>query len=702
MLHKLNKGELLNSKKSLNLKKINILFSAFINLLAIQSMAEQDPHSHHEVQKIMVFGGINESSLFESVPTVSILSGDRLTKRLGVSLGETLSHEVGVSSSSYGPAASRPIIRGLDGDRIRILQNSLGILDASGASQDHAVSLDPLLMDKIEIVRGPLSLLYGSNALGGVVNILTNRTHDAYENGFSGAVYSNLSSVDNGKSISVKADLGANNFMFHADAAIRDSQDLNINGFARSKQRRMDSPLPLNEEPRNKLPNSQSQSASAALGGTYFFKKGHISTSASTYLSDYGVIAEPDVTISMNQSRFDLVGELKDIGFLKAIRLKSAQSIYKHKEMEGSETGTIFKNNGNETRLEFVQKSTENMSGLFGLQTNVFNFSALGDEAFLPETQNLALALFAYEDFVVNSKSKFNLGARAESNSVTAIPSGSFLNDEKKEFFLKSIALGHLYSLNSKFKISTQVGYNERAPNYQELFANGAHMATFNYEIGDQNLGKEDALSLDVSLRFNQNNFSAMLNVFGQKFNNYITLNPTGNFDDTDESGTAGDSMEDLPIYNTLSKAAEIYGIEFDGRIESVLNQVKGKTDLYVKADYLRGRNTEDNSNLPRMTPPRASIGVTHSLGAFSNDLEIQNVFKQTQVAANETTTDGYTQINFNMSYKTNKVKNFEQLTYFLKANNIFNVEARNHNSILKDIAQLGGRNISLGVRAYF
>lgn len=171
-----------------------------------QTAMEQDPHVHHEIQKIKVLEGQQKNSLSDTITATSVISGDELMKKRGVSLGETLNQEVGVSSTSYGPAASRPIIRGLGGDRVRILQNGLGILDASGASQYHAISLDPLSMDKIEIIRGPLSLLYGSSALGDVINILTNRTHEQMEKGFSAAADTQVNSVDNSKTLSMKAD----------------------------------------------------------------------------------------------------------------------------------------------------------------------------------------------------------------------------------------------------------------------------------------------------------------------------------------------------------------------------------------------------------------------------------------------------------------------------------------------------------------
>lgn len=675
------------------------LFMCFVAMSVSEQLYAQDNPDHHQSTKILVLGEYDKSTLFEEVQNVTSLSGDKLLKVRATSLGETLKNEVGITSTSYGPSASRPVIRGLDGDRIRILQNGLGVLDASGASQDHAVPIDPLLMEGVEIVRGPLSLLYGSSAIGGVVNVLTNRTHTQYEDGFHGAADSQLSSVDNGKTIGFKGDYGVSNFMFHVDGNFRDTQDIKINGFARSERLRALDPIPVDQEVRDKQVNSANQTRSAAVGTTYIKGDKLLGVSVSSYSSDYGVVAEPEVQIEMEQSRFDLVGELNNVSFAKAIRLKSAQSVYQHHEVESGEVGTVFKNNGNETRLEIVQVKSQNLSGVYGVQSNIFNFSALGDEAFLPETQNSAQALFVFEELQLDN-SKINFGLRGESNRIKPKGNANFPVTDDKSFFLGSAALGYLYTYTPEWSVSTQLSYNERAPNYQELYANGAHVATFTYQVGDENLKKETANALEVSLRHKKDSFYSTLTVFGQKFNDYIALSPTGAFDDTDESGTPGDSADDLPVFNYLSQNAEIYGIELDSRLESAFQVINGKTDIYVKGDYLRGKNTTSGGNLPRMTPPRASIGLTHTYNQLISDIEFQHVFEQTKTATNELPTDDYSQVNLGFVYKYNW--SHQQVSFFARANNIFNVEARNHVSILKDLSQLGGRNYTAGIRAYF
>lgn len=680
-----------------SIKRLKLTLMICIHIVTTNALA--DSETSHVADKIMVFGHDESSSLYDMVPSVTKLSGDKLLQVRATSLGDTLKNEVGIASSSYGPSAGRPVIRGLDGDRIRILQNGIGVLDASGASQDHAIPIDPLMMDSVEIVRGPLSLLYGSSALGGVVNILTNRTHSDFQDGFHGAVDSQLSSMDNGKTIGTKIDYGKNRWMFHVDGNYRKTQDLKINGFARSARKRELDPLPLDQETRDHLTNSANETQSGAVGTTYVGDENIIGVSASIFANEYGVVADPQTRIKMEQSRFDLASEWKNWQLFKTIRLKSAQSIYKHREIENGIIGTLFKNNGNETRLEFVQHKAGALSGLVGFQSNIFRFSALGDEAFLPETLNSAQALFAFEEFSFD-KDKINIGARAEGQHIRPYADSKFTLQQSRSFFLGSLALGYLHNLNASWSVSSQISYNERAPNYQELFASGAHMATFTYQVGNSNLSKEKAQALDLSLRYQTDKVRFAMSAFGQKFHDYIFLAPTGTFDDTNNSGIAGDSSDDLPIYNYTSKNAFLYGLELDFHYNDILQTFSGRTDIYIKADYLRGRNVTDHTNLPRITPPRTTLGLSYSYGDCIYDLELQRVFAQNIVAPNELPTDGYNQVNLGAIYKY--TVGLQQLSFFARVNNLFNVEARNHVSILKDISQLGGRNFSAGIRAYF
>jgi iron complex outermembrane recepter protein len=659
-------------------------------------------HKHQEKgahpQKIFVLGNYHSSSILDTIPTVSTLEGEALIRRRNTSLGETLKNEVGITSTGYGPTASRPVIRGMDGDRIRILQNGIGVLDASGASQDHAVPLDPISAESIEVVRGPITLLYGSSAVGGVVNVTNSRIHEEYTDGFSGVVDAQGSSVNNGKALAAKGDFGVGqHFMFHLDGSFNKTDDLKAPGFAHSKNLRTSTPS--TPEPRDKVPNSASEINTVAGGVTYTSDKGYLGVSASTFDNHYGVVVEEQVAIVMKQQRYDIAGELRDVGMFKAVRLKSALSIYKHVEVEEGAPGTTFKNTGNETRLELVQKEQGNLSGILGLQMNTFDFSALGEEAFLPKTKNLSSAVFAFEELDLKPF-KWNFGGRGEFSHVKSVADAKFTNADTKSFATQSLSTGLLYSITETLSTALNLSYNERAPNYQELFAGGAHLATFTYQQGDVNLKKESSMAAEVSLRHQSQGLTGSLNFFGQRFNHYIALTPTGQFDDTDGSGTAGDSTEDLPIYSYLAQEANIYGTELDLHIGIPNAALPGSLTLQVKGDYLRGKNRVTGANLPRMTPPRASVGFLHKYNKLTTDAELQQVFQQTKTAPNETSTDAYLLTNAGLSYKMGNGNS--EISVFGRVNNIFNVEARNHVSFLKDYTQVGGRNMVVGVRGYF
>jgi iron complex outermembrane recepter protein len=278
--------------------------SAWSHELPAESVEETPPQTNAHYKPILVIGNDQTSSIYDLVPTVSTLEGDNLVRKRTTSLGETLRNEVGVNSSGYGPTASRPVIRGLEGDRIRILQNGIGVLDASGASQDHAVPVDPLSADSIEIVRGPLTLLYGSSAVGGVVNVTNSRIHDEYTEGFNGAVDVQGSSVNSGKSFAAKTDYGIGGWMLHFDGSFNKTDNVKVPGYTRTPQLRLTDPQ--TPEPKDKLPNSSSEIAAAAVGATYLSKQGHLGFSFSTFKNNYGVVVEPDTRVDMHQHRFDV------------------------------------------------------------------------------------------------------------------------------------------------------------------------------------------------------------------------------------------------------------------------------------------------------------------------------------------------------------------------------------------------------------
>ncbi len=427
------------------------IFALFFAIFGFTSFAfgADSPGSEYRLPEISVLGGAMGGSAFDALPSVSKTAGQKLEKKKKSTLGETLSNEAGVSSTFFGPNSSRPVIRGLDGDRIRILENGIGLLDASGASPDHAVSIDPLLIESVEILRGPSALLYGSTATGGVVNIKTNRIAETPLTEGITEVRAGASSVDAGRTIGALSRYRLGDFVLHVDASYRKSDDYSVPAFARTAAERAESPQDPEEFKR--VTNSGNKALQGAIGVSRPFRDGHIGMAVSGYQSEYGTVQEKEVTIDMDRVRVDASGELRRFGFLDSIRFKSAFTKYEHTEHEGDEVETIFGNRGIESRVDAKVDSL-----FFGLQHQYFKLSASGKGAFLPTTRNSSLGVFALKEAKWGRFTP-SAGIRLESNGVASEQSSNadFNPAESKNFFAPSASLGVQYQI-PKAESSTQ------------------------------------------------------------------------------------------------------------------------------------------------------------------------------------------------------------------------------------------------------
>lgn len=685
------------------------LILLFSFAIAPNIFAQNQQSTPTTLPEIQVLGDLPGKSKFDYVPSIGELSGAQLERKKQTSLGETLATEVGISSSQFGPNASRPVIRGMDGERIRVLNNGLGVLDASAASPDHAVSLDPLTIERIEIVRGPSALLYGSSAVGGVVNVISNRILETSLEGFDGKADLKSTSVDQGVAGALGVNYGVGPWTFHIDGASKDLNDYKIPSFARTTERKATSPQDEDlVDDYKTVPNSSSKTSNSAFGTSYVFDKGFAGLSYSTYDSNYGTVIEQGVRIKLKQDRWDAAFAIKDLGWIRSIRFKDSYSTYKHEEIENNDVGAIFKNNGNEARLELAHIPIGAWSGIFGLQNNQFKFSAIGDESFLPETNNQNLAAFIYEEAKFGPWTP-SVGVRMDTYTIKA--SETFVDVDTnnsgeasrggpgltKNFSGTSLSLGTIYSLNSTHSIAANLAYTERAPNYQELFANGPHLATGAFERGNLNLHKEKSQSAELSYRFKQASTNALFGVFVQDFKEYIALSPKigGGFD---PDGTPGN--RDLTLYQYEAVNAQFYGSEFE--LQHTFNELipKGKLEVEFKVDIVKARNKTASSNLPRITPMRETLSANYKSDQYSVDIEIQRAEKQTDLAPNETETPSFNLVNIGTEIPVSFNNSLIEL--YGRVNNVFNTEARNHVSFLKDIAPFPGRNFIVGARASF
>ncbi len=626
----------------------------------------------------------------ELTQPVMVLSGDELLQKSQPTIGETLSNELGIRSTYFGPNASRPVIRGLDGDQIQILQNGVSNLDASANSVDHNVSIDPLSVERIEVVRGPAALLYGSKAVGGVVNVIDNRIPDEpIAEKVTGAVDGRYNSANKERSSSLLLEGGLGSYAWHINGFKRLTDDIKIPGFARSKSLRNQEPLGSGEEEvKNKLSNSQSNSEGGSVGVSKFFKKGYFGVALTGYESNYGTVAEPDVTIDMKQQRLDLAGSYKDpLQSIKEVKYKLGLSNYKHIEFEGREAGSTFKNRGYDSRVEVVHNKLGLFEGAIGLQSGASDFSAFGEEAFLPPTTTNTNSAFIFEEIPMGNV-RFQLGGRVDYQTLKADAAPSFVADSRNDL-TGSGSAGFVYRPIKDYAIAFSGSYTERAPNSQELFANGPHVATNNFEAGNRNLKVQKSTGFDLSFRKEKGPLTGEINFFYSRFRNFITLVADGT--DDLESG--------LPVFNYLNIEAEFYGAEAKTNF-LVYDANAHKLNFELRSDYVAAKNTTTNQPLPRIAPLRTGGSAIYRYQKIGLRLDADYTFAQNEVAQFERATDGYTMFNASTDYLIN-VGNTSS-TLYLKATNLLNEEARNHTSFLKDSAPLAGRSIMIGVRSAF
>lgn len=643
--------------------------------------------------------------LFEQTQSVTVLTGEELEIRLEPTIGETLNREPGISSTYFGPGASRPVIRGLGEDRIRVLQNGVTTIDVSNVSPDHAVSAEPLTIKTIDVVRGPATLLYGPNTVGGVVNLIDNRIPtEPLQRKLMGKADARFSSAEEQRSGAGLVEFQLGRVIVHLDGFKRATEDIEIPSFARSERLRRLQPLPEGErEPRGTLPNSAGESEGGAAGASYVWEGGYVGAAYSVFDSNYGTVAEPDVTIDLEQRRWDVRGAFnKPFTPIKAINYKWSRSEYTHTEFEGPEVGTVFDVEGYDGRLEVLHENLGAFEGGVGYQTQQTDFSALGDEAFLPPVETETHAAFLFEEIAIEPV-RLQFGARYDHQGNERLANEMFGPALTRDFDAFSGSAGIVYTPVDPYVIAFSLAYTQRPPTYVELFANGPHVATNSFEVGDPDLGKEQSLAFDLSLRKTTGRITGSVSLFYNRFSDFITAEPTGEFSEGEEE------EEGLPVFAYRSADADFIGGELEAivhitehpRSETETTHSPHNLHVELKADYVRAQNEATDRSLPRITPFRTSAAVVYGWhDRFRARLEGQYAHEQNRTAAFELPTDSYFLLNVSMSYRL-PVRSAEFEVY-VKATNLTNEEARLHTSFLKDIAPLAGRGALLGLRASF
>lgn len=680
---------------------------------AAPALAQQTTHDHrqddyHErpTEDIIVTAALPVARV-DALSGVAVLKGPELIAAIRPSIGDTLVHTPGVSASSFGPSASRPILRGLEGERVRVLTNGIGSIDVSNTSADHATVVNPLLAERIEVLRGPQSLLYGSSAIGGVVNVIDRRIPNAVpdEPVHFGAL-AGYGSAANERSVSASADVRlGGGWVLHTDGSYSKSDDLRIGDYALTPALRsqalasslLPNPDPAidfaeNAEVRGTLPNTAARTWTGAVGAAYIGTGGSIGVAYSHYDSLYGVPVrfateigqeQEGPRLQLKQDRIDARAEITPHGALiDKIAFRFGFADYTHFELEeDGSVGTAFYNQGMEGRLEVIQAKRGGWQGVTGAQFAIRDFNVVGDEAFLPRNSSRQLGLFTLQQWELGAV-KLEAGGRYENSRATALPDAGqpqFFGGERT-FDAFSFSGGAAYTFRPDWKIGLNVSRTERAPAAEELFANGPHAGTEAFEIGNPNLQKERASSVEAILRGSGPGYSIEASAYHTWFSGFIYQAETGAIEDG------------LPVYQIGQAPARYYGFEVQGQVD-VARFGDWKLSADALADYVHA-TIESYGPAPRIPPLRLLGGLTLNSPAWDLRGEVEHVTAQNRAAPLETSTPGYTTVNLEATWRPwGKAR---PLSLTLAANNLFDVDARRHASFLKDYAPLAGRDIRL------
>ncbi len=670
---------------------MKVLKRSVVATAVLLVISNQASFAHQTLDAVVVTANPLGSDINDLVAPVSVLRGDELAKKQSSTLGETLNHLPGISSTNFGPNSSRPVIRGLDGDRVRIMNNGGASLDVSSLSADHAVAIDPLLVEQIEVVRGPAALQYGGSAIGGAVNIIDNRIPRSPINGVDGRAEFRAGGPEMERAGAALLNTGNGQLAIHADAAYRKTDNLRIPGDIH----------PVGDRDArkqgSKLLNSNSDQQSGSVGASATSEHGYAGLSLDTYRNDYGTsfFEEASPTrIKMQQDRVTFAAEQRNLdgklGVLSSLHGSISHTDYKHDELAGSAIEATFKNKGWEGHfggtLVPVNTAFGQLKGAWGIQAS--------SSQLVPNADTNTKALYIFEELSLSKDSAVNLGARVEDVRIKGI-AGNGSEDEndrvgEKKFKPFSTTLGYRQGLNSLWTATSNLSYTERAPTYYELFSNGHHHATGMHEIGDPNQKMEKGTTLDLALTYKTAESKTRLGAFVTEFSNFIGLKYSG-------------ETLDGPIYNFEGIKARLYGLEADGRfplLKGVFAKA-GQIDLSWKADYVRGENRTTGGSLPRIAPLRLDASLIYTEGRYSSQLDVRYAASQNRYDDSLGATPSYTMVGMGASYKT-VIQGFKAAYWFVRVDNLTNEVARNASSVMRDVAMVGSRSLRAGLRASF
>jgi len=615
----------------------------------------------------------------ESAAPAVVLSTLKIESMAQGNVGDLLAEVPGVSSSYFGPNAGRPIVRGLEGDRVKIAQNGTATLDASSVSPDHAISADPLTVRRIEVLRGPAGLLYSSSILGGVINLIDNRVPVELQPN-QVTLLGRIGSVDGLRATSLLAEGSAGSWAYHVDGFHKTTDNLRT--------------------PVGVISDTASTSDGAGVGFAYVGKTSHLGLAYSGLDSSYGV-SDPGVLIGLHQRRWDIAGATdKPFEAVKSIEYKLSISDYHHSEYDDGVAGTTFANKGWDGRVDVALDNRKGFEGVVGFAGGLSDFTVTGDEAFLPVTRTTNAACFgSFTNRLADSTWKLRSGFRLEDDKVSA---GDWTHAgiqpahpaDSRSFAPLALSLGAVKELGNHWETSLTLSRTERAPNMQELYADGPHLGTNAYEVGSRSLDTEKAVGLELELAKTKGPVAGSVSVYYNRFSSYVAQQRNGFGPDLTSSGGADYSA--VPRYDYVQIPADLYGAEAKTTFE--LGGPRRKLEVF--GDYVHGVNHDTGEPLPRLSPGRLGVALEGADAGWDWRVDCTYHLGQHDVATNETPTAGYAMVGASFSYPF-KLQGGEG-TFGLRLTNLFNSLGRDASSFLKDTLPMPGRGVEASIKLVF
>ncbi|MGZ5607547.1 MAG: TonB-dependent receptor [Methylobacter sp.] len=669
-------------------KKSAIFFflSAAVAVPAAVYAAEQDVQ---QLEEVVVTAPLQDKASEFAVP-VTVLSDEELRLKVGRSIGETLKNELGITSQSFGPGVGTPVIRGQSGARVRVLNNGIGSNDVSAISPDHASSAEPLLAERIEVLRGPATLLYGSGVIGGVVNVIDNRIPGKMPDKLlGGALEQRFDSTSDETSTVMKIEGGKSNLAYHLDGFYRGRNNLDIGGSAIdvNAAQATDPTLDVIQNTKGYINNTSAHAISGSAGVSLIGDPGFAGVSINRLENNYGIA--PDGTggttrIDLKQSKYDFKSELKNpFKFAESLRMKLGYTDYQHTEIADGQAGAFFTNKTYESRLELSHNPVGIFRGMIGFQAIAGDFSAVDkaiNEVIVPQTLSNSYGVFAVESFNTGALAN-QLGVRVEDTTLEP-QAVSSLN-----YVPVSASASSLWKINDSNSLNLAITRSQRAPQVQELLANGYHDATRSFEVGNLNLREETSYNLDLGYKFKADWVNAQLDLFHNWAGDYIYQQRNGEF------------VIGAPVLETRQADATFMG--YEGKLVFPLLQNRlGSVDLTLFSDFTRGQFV-NGGDIPRMPPLRFGFQLDHTKGEWNTNLRLTRGEAQTYAGDNDTATPGYLLLNLGTQYQVLDLHGADVMV-FARANNLLNENIRNSTSYLRNFAPEPGRGAEIGFRVSY